>query len=381
MNEAPPLDDEEEELEEGHFLDNVVPLEEAILRRQEAIIAERLRNQIRDDIRHIEAELPHHVAVAVPEEVIPDAPTPAPTRPRARTMTFDAGYAATAFTVGTDKKKKIPVHHPDRGQRIIVRGDKITLVNSDVLAEMSFGAFASNFLHSNPPEFDQLLPLGTRLVRTYGDQVRFLIELEPSVQTMKVRLGETTETIKPFAVAIPWQYFYFVFRRNAVNVANIPFTFLESRLFWAPRRINFLIDGSEEISEMYNRGDISGREDWVTPAKLPNIYRDAKICFGNTAPDSTMPLAQRIEAVINDFFSPDSVFNNDLGWNLPAHYSSFLSWQRDSKIDPMCFLKWREFERWEYGMGMGGLFPKAYKADITIDSFSRMIRERGTGSF
>lgn len=265
--------------------------------------------------------------------------------------------------------------HPDRGVRMLVRGDKVVLTQTEVLSEMGFEAFAKNFLFNNPAQFDGVLPAGTRAVRTSGDHIFFLVEIEPSIQVVQVK-----DVARQYQIAMPWQYFYLAFKKAVANKDNIVWVFQDSRVFWTQHRIKKLLGH-------FSPRDITadtGNEDLAIPAKLPNIYQNSgKICFGNTAPDSTLTLSERVEAVINDFFSIESVFNGDLGWNFPNGYRSFMEWAKYSKLDPMCFLQWRDFNvLLTPHHRLGDLFPMLDNAKgMSLDVFAQHFRAAGGGAF
>lgn len=273
--------------------------------RQNAIEAERMRLEHRDEearaaLRQAERDRIRRAAREVENAVFDAQINLNVALPRARPK----GAVATATK-----------------NRLILEGDSVVLIKEDVLSKMTLKAFFEAFVHESKPQFDGLLPSGTRFVQRSGDIVRFLVELEPSIQTVR-QVG----TKAAHQVALPWQYFYFAFKAQGPNKANVLWTAQDVRVFWMRNRYRT----QENTLAIY--------------ARLPNIYQNSgKICFGNTAPDSTLPLHERIEAVINDFFAPESEFNGDLGWNLPYAYTNFRDWAKASKDDPLCFLHWMDF--------------------------------------
>lgn len=164
-------------------------------------------------------------------------------------------------------------------------------------------------------------PRGTRLYREFSKSAMYIIEVEPGIQTL--RLGRTYE------VAMPWQYFIITFNRiygPPVKGVRKTFSQLGSiRVLWSKTRMNSMASS-------------------MIVARIPNVRAaTALLCLGTTAPSTGLSEAERIDELMQFFYSRDSKFNVDLGRNLPNHYRGFAVWQRESAVNPFVWKKWSDW--------------------------------------
>jgi len=163
------------------------------------------------------------------------------------------------------------------------------------------------------------LPKNCRFFYSENRRVTLLIELEPGPRFIR-----TTEMRNGLHLSMPWQYMYFTFSEVA-NAAypNVKWKPDDYRIFWSQHKLQTM-------------------DEPVIPARLPNVYDTdfGRICFGDTAPTNALELDVRVDTIVNDFFTPVSIFNNHLGWHIPAPYDSFRAWAIATRADPLIALKW-----------------------------------------
>ena len=179
-----------------------------------------------------------------------------------------------------------------------------------------------------------LLPRNCCYYESTPEYQKFLIEVQPGMFTVKynssidalllgkIRHGETVSgaTIKEVELAMPWQYFWAVFKAVPENEFGVTHILENSWLLWSQLRISSLSDN-------------------VFPALLPNIYHnDGKICLGDTFPASNIPVQARAESIVSDFY--EGIFNTDLNIALPPLYKTLKEWATDSKRDKFCWMAW-----------------------------------------
>lgn len=199
--------------------------------------------------------------------------------------------------------------------------------------------------------FTTLMPRGCRIVRQTIATTTFLIELEPGIHILQTAK-------RGYEMAMPWQYFVLHFKKVANGRGYI---IQPSQLFWSKTRIT----------------DLSAS---VQIARLPNInQRSGEICLGNAGPESDLPLVNRVDALVRDFFSPGSKFNADLGWNLPNQYKGLGYWSGASHRDPFCWLKWSDWERADrVHVKLTRVIPPYYGGlEIDFGYVSQRLKEAG----
>lgn len=185
------------------------------------------------------------------------------------------------------------------------------------------------------------LPRGCRFISESQYAIMFVIEVEPGLRSI-----QTTRRVRPMELSMPWQYFMVQFGRRAKA-----FNLTSTKIYWSNHRV---VD----------------RNSLVSFARLPNInMENGLVCLGTTAPDTGMSPARRAESLVADFFSPESRFNSDYGWNLPNGYRSFAPWIAASKNDPLAWVKWKDWKNprvRKYPIGM--LIPPQQRSyPITFD--------------
>lgn len=165
------------------------------------------------------------------------------------------------------------------------------------------------------------LPAGTRFFSKYSDSEYYVIEIPP-----KPCLIRTTQMSRGVLVSMPWQYFI-LGGRNLTSQGSAYSSLDVYYLFWAPKRIQSL-------------------DDTVYSPYVPNTSYNGSICFGTTSESSYLPIKERVEKTVHNFYTRESVFNEDLGWHFPImddgrFIQSFKEWAGLSKINPPI---WKKFK-------------------------------------
>jgi hypothetical protein len=243
-------------------------------------------------------------------------------------------------------------------QRVIIEGDLVKWEESTVRRQVSLPNFIEMLKNDRTVQLPRL-PRNTRFFHQSGNQVWIIIELDPGLRFFK-----TEDHKVGLKLSMPWQYFAFSFIQNSNSAyPALVWQTQDYHLFWSPVRIRTL-------------------QDRVTPAFLPNIYRrdSGRICFGNTTPDSTIELAERVDTIVNEFFSPASLFNQDLEWNLPPAYESFRAWAIASRNNALVSLKWPVWESYNWGRSLSEymVVPEGYNRleAINIQGANDVIPEK-----
>lgn len=170
---------------------------------------------------------------------------------------------------------------------------------------------------STPP-----LPKGTRFFYRSNGRETYIVETRPGMAEITHQAYGDSD-IETHKVSLPWQYFVGTFTpvekpRNGIN-----WQFSGLYLYWAKDRIKSLLD------MVYN-------------PQLPNVYAGSgQICLGETVIDSTLNPDERMESLIGDFYSPASIFNAELEWNIP--WGDMSMWEANSEANPLWWREWRHF--------------------------------------
>lgn len=191
-----------------------------------------------------------------------------------------------------------------------------------------------------------------------GIATYYVVELPPDFHFIK-----TSNMNVGVKVAMPWQYFIFVVTREADYNRNY---LSATYVYWK----------KTALTEPLTRD--------LLPARVPNIDGDALVCFGTTIPESDLPMTERINTIVNEFYSPGSLFNDDIGWNLPSSYVTFLEWASASQENPMCWQNWPEW----FGLRGNTILdnvPAFSRSNsnssnlntMTFDQIRRSLRSRG----
>src|SRR5688572_7602225 len=204
-------------------------------------------------------------------------------------------------------KKEIKVK-PD----FIIANNKITDIAASLSLELPefFRRFKAQLEEQENKEV-YTLPRGCRFHIKNDDIEQFVIEVAPAVIPLTWNSRTfveqedryTASHTRTHKVAMPWQYFILTFNSDGDGDY---FHLNGIQVMWAGKRLNN-IDGV------------------VFPAPIPNMGDDSFVCMGTTAPESIGKTnTERAEQIVSNFYSESSVFNSDLGWNVPDHYMHLM---------------------------------------------------------
>jgi hypothetical protein len=157
-----------------------------------------------------------------------------------------------------------------------------------------------------------------------GNRSAVVVQLPPSVRSFYYSPEKRT-----YNVAYPYTYFVIQFIGEAVNAKS------------AGNKVG--------ISFFYRNSPINSLDDEMLRSNMPNVFKEGKICWSRDTIDVSLPLATKVEKIIEAFWS--SNFNHhEMGENwepstgIPGHPQSFAKWQEMTEIDPAFVLEisWRK---------------------------------------
>lgn len=224
---------------------------------------------------------------------------------------------------------------------IRIQGDLVSLVDETVVRSIALNDWLPN-IERRAPIFTPVLPTGLRGMNwdptdLSNQTLSVLIEVPPQVMSMTYDRRDGTRTrpgIEVHRLSIPFTRFAFIFTTADPRSHNwVPSDY---RVYWARSRYS-----NPSLADM-------------TPALLPNVYADGRICFGTTAADANQSLADRIDSTVNGFFT--STFNSDLTIRYPNGWRNWTAWEQMSTASPNDWTTWpdldprggiRSFYSWE----------------------------------
>lgn len=167
------------------------------------------------------------------------------------------------------------------------------------------------------------LPAQTRHVFGNGDTGRttFVIEQPPSVR--KLTWAPQARRHASYELAIPWTYFVMITAKADPDDPNSQQHMSDWSIFCAKQRIMSL-------------------DDTLTTMPVNNVNTDGRICFGTAAAEAGENIGQHIDNLVMTFWN--SNFNYDITPRLPG-YADYAEWEKDSKLDPVCWMKW-DWNNW-----------------------------------
>jgi hypothetical protein len=148
----------------------------------------------------------------------------------------------------------------------------------------------------------------------FGDENSrlYVIELKPGYFTIEHNTEFEDSGI--VEVTLPWQYFVFSFTKPEYNRYDIEWTLNLHKLFWSLGRLNTI-------------------NDRVSVARVLNVGESGDLCLGDTYPESDLSCEERVEEMVEAFYSHGSTFNDDMGFRIP--YGTMRSWANVSKKTPL----------------------------------------------
>lgn len=228
---------------------------------------------------------------------------------------------------------------------IEIEGDVVRHIRREVVAETSL-AQATPYIERRAPSIWPILPDHVALTAFDPDEQRgvLIVERVPERVNLNVwfdrgltggtpaddynravQAGPNART--RFNIQLPYLYFVYGFKINIRqaqdHVGLAGFTLDRSTLWW-------------------RKDPLRKVEDRLWPAQLPNVNRDAQICWGTPAWDHQDTMAMRINQMVNEF--PITEFTNHYGMPRPAHLASYVAWETESE-NPVAYREWPTWER------------------------------------
>jgi hypothetical protein len=190
-----------------------------------------------------------------------------------------------------------------------------------------------------------------------------LIQLPPKVRTLtdhRTRaVARPTQTTH--RVSLPWTLFHF--KMTTSNPETNVWDFAEYRVFHSP----------EEITNL---------DQEVLPAFVPNVYKDGRICWGNTGTGRGTSMATRVNEIVNGYYlsSFDSSHHvRDFYLPYGAAPANWAPWVTKTEEDPSC---WRTFPEWDRTTTEGALQLDRWRTikSLFSDALTRTepLQVRGT---
>jgi hypothetical protein len=218
-------------------------------------------------------------------------------------------------------------------QEIVIQGGLATIREVTVMQQLALRDVMPH-IENRVPNTTPILPAST-LVSHWDPTVQneqklhLLIQLPPKVRTINDR--RTRAVARPtddtYRVSVPWSLFDF--RMTTSNPHTNVWDFAEYRIFHSP----------EEITSL---------DQEVLPAFLPNVYKDGRICWGNTGTGPGTSLASRVNEIVNGYYlsSFDSSHHvRDRYLPYGADQNDFTPWVEHTEEDPNCYRTFPEWDR------------------------------------
>lgn len=212
-------------------------------------------------------------------------------------------------------------------QMIQIQGGLVTVIDQTIRTQLPLDEWLPR-IESRAPLYMPVLPSGTRAVwwdPTDLDAQTLMIMMEVEPKTIQMNLVGVVSTL-----SLPYTRFIFIAKSNAPTI-HTSWRLTDYRAFMSNRR--------------YSDPDT---EDMVA-ALLPNVYQDARICFGSTGANSNQTLADRLDDTVNNFFA--STFNRDLTIRRPQTLRTYSAWRAMTRTDPTAWANWPDFDpqqtQWE----------------------------------
>lgn len=220
-------------------------------------------------------------------------------------------------------------------QEILIQGDLVTVRDVTPTHTVALADFLPH-IEKRHPIVMPLLPDRVKTVRwdssnLDAQQLEVLIQVEPSVRSISVRRTRTFGAGAPdtqYRVSLP--YLLFIFTATTSDQAGLMWDINEYRVFNA-------------------NAPLTSLDQKVCAAMLPNVYSDGRICFGNTGVAAGMPLHDRLNAIVNQYYLTSFDTSHHVrDYYLPygAGNNEFEPWVEHTAEDPNC---WRSLPEWTEG--------------------------------
>jgi hypothetical protein len=212
---------------------------------------------------------------------------------------------------------------------IEVEGNLVRTIERNVVKESTLEDMLAH-LERRPPVSLPILPRN-RTVGVFWDEseppvkvFNIALAMAPSVRLIPIDPQYRIEGIEP-RLAIPWTIFVFSMRATKDNPKGVD---------WAINNVQFY----------FSKDEPTGVGDNLIPALLPNVYRDANICWGNTGVKADQPLMDRIDETINTFYHTTFNHAGDLPQPWPYYKTTYKRWARETAdLGNLCYRQWTDW--------------------------------------
>ena len=202
---------------------------------------------------------------------------------------------------------------------IEINGGLVSIINREVAMTVPLEEWLP-LIERRVPVSTPVLPTNVRALHwdeTDMNHKKLMVLIEREPQIINLNMDGTMHRI-----SIPWtRFFFYCSTRSSTPTAA--WVLDDYRIYWSDKRYsnNIALD--------------------MIPALLPNVYEDARICFGSTGADAYQPLADRLDQIVNEFYV--STFNNDLTIRRPNGWRGWANWERMTTTNPMGWMTWPDW--------------------------------------
>jgi hypothetical protein len=209
---------------------------------------------------------------------------------------------------------------------IEIEGDLVSLIEKNIIQSIPLTEFLPK-IERRIPIVTPVLPTNTRAVwwdTTDLSRQKLLVLMEREPQVINMNL-----TGRIHALTIPWTRFMFYASTRDPN-QNLFWHLDDYRVFWSNKRYT---DGAAQD---------------MLAAMIPNVYDDARICFGSTGAEADQNLADRLDQTVNEFYI--SNFNHDLTIRRPNGWTNWGTWKRETLSNPASWANWTDWTQRTHDM-------------------------------
>lgn len=173
-----------------------------------------------------------------------------------------------------------------------------------------------------------------------------LVELEPALYPLTLTDDYRRKIAHQGFVAMPWQYVVYFIAPYYGAGFSAQYVFI----YWSKQRIKTL-------------------DDPVISALIPDIDNRyaGLVCMGNTSVHGLGLNELVVETTARLYAGSKNTNLHEGGWNIPSAYQTFEEWVAASQADPLCWLKWKEFDIKERTWSLRNFFP-APKSENPVEA-------------
>jgi hypothetical protein len=203
--------------------------------------------------------------------------------------------------------------------RIIeIDGGLVSVVNREVSMTVPLEEWLP-LIERRVPVSTPVLPTNVRALwwdETDLNRKKLVILIEREPQIINLNMAGAIHRL-----SIPWTRFFF--HASTRSTLGNEWVLDDYRLYWSNKRF-----ANSTANDML-------------PALLPNIYEDARICFGSTGANAQQSIADRLDQIVNEFYT--TTFNGDLTIRRPNGWRGWANWERMTTTNPMGWLTWTDW--------------------------------------